>query len=228
MIPRGIGATELGPIVVDLETAPLAGAVDFLEPVTADKRLKDPEKVKADLQEKEAARLEKLALDWNVGRIVALAWWTASREECWLCETEEDERRALEDFWRSARNRTVIGYNIKNFDGPYLIQRSRYLGVKPLDLDLGRYSDRGVVDVFNKLTFNDCPATSAMRRSLHAFAKRFGIPVDDSIGGAEVPALVAAGEWEKVRQHVVSDVALTRALAQRLGVLQAVREEVAI
>lgn len=229
MTVRGVGAPEVGPIVVDLETAPIAGADVYLDPVQADKRLKDPEKVKADLLEKEQTRLEKLALDWNVGRIVALAWWTASSDACHICQTEAEEAAALRAFWRESKHRTVIGYNIKNFDGPYLIQRSRYLGVPHNGLDLNRYSQRGCIDIFHELTFSDCPATWAMRRTLQAFAKRFGIPVIDDVGGAEVPALVAAGEWDKVKQHVTSDVALTVALAQRLGIVRVPeREEVAI
>jgi hypothetical protein len=225
MNTRGIAAPEVGPIVVDLETAPIAGADAYLDPVQADKRLKDPEKVKADLEEKERTRLEKLALDWNVGRIVALAWWTASGEACHICQTEEQEADALRAFWMASRNRMLIGYNIKNFDGPYLIQRSRYLGVRPGAIDLNRYSQRGCIDIFNELTFNDCPASWAMRRTLSSFARRFGIPVTDDVGGAEVPALVAAGEWDKVRQHVTSDVQLTVALAQRLGVVRVEQSE---
>ncbi len=54
-------------------SAPLPNAADYLEPVTPDARLKDPEKIKADIADKEAARSGKLALDWNVGRIVAIA-----------------------------------------------------------------------------------------------------------------------------------------------------------
>jgi hypothetical protein len=57
-------------------------------------------------------------------------------------------------------------------------------------------------------------------RSLKWFAKRFQIPVDDAISGKEIGALVAAGEWDAVRAHCLSDIRLTRALAQRLGYWQ--------
>jgi hypothetical protein len=59
-----------------------------------------------------------------------------------------------------------------------------------------------------------------MRRSLKAFCKRFGIQVADDITGKDVPSLAAAGEWESVRAHVESDVALTVALARKLRILQ--------
>ena len=75
------------------------------------------------------------------------------------------------------------------------------------------------------LTFGDGTYDQgAMRRTLHAFCWRFGLPVTDDISGKDIPALVAAGEWDKVLAHVISDVDLTVALARRLGVLNAVPE----
>ena len=79
------------------------------------------------------------------------------------------------------------------------------------------------------LTFGDGTYDQgAMRRTLHAFCRRFGIPVNDSIAGKEIPALVAAGEWEAVLQHVTLDVELSVELARRLGVLQPVPELAAV
>jgi predicted PolB exonuclease-like 3'-5' exonuclease len=221
---EGLGASDVGPIVVDIETAPLPDAEVYLDPVVAAKNLKDPEKIRADIEQRTADRADRLALDWNVGRIVALGWWT-DRHGCVasVCQDDHAEQAALVDFWRVAKHRLVLGFNVKNFDGPYLVQRSRYLGVVPLQLDLGRYSRKGVIDLMNELTFNDAPAANCMRRSLHAFCRRFGIPVDDPVTGSDVPALVARGEWEAVRAHVMSDVMLTVRLAQRLGFVR-VRE----
>ena len=214
-------ATDVSPIVVDIETCGLPNAADFLEPVQAAKNLKDPEKVKADIQQKTAERLEKLALDWNVGRIAAFGYWT---EDCAvrvdICPDEASEARALRDFWMAAKHRTIVGFNIKGFDLRFLVQRSRYLGVTYPQLDFSKYSRKGVEDLYLLLTFGDGTYDQgAMRRTLHAFCKRFGIPVEDSISGKDIPALVAAGEWEKVAAHVESDVTLTVALARRLGVL---------
>jgi hypothetical protein len=71
------------------------------------------------------------------------------------------------------------------------------------------------------LTFDDARYEAIMPRSLKAFCKRFGIPVDDDVDGKDIPELVAAGKWELVKSHVVSDVRLTLALAQRVGVIPA-------
>ena len=211
--------SDVSPIVVDIETCGLPNAADYLEPVQADKRLKDPEKIKADLAEKEQARIDKLALDWNVGRIAAIGWWTAGEDTTVLVNTDEtQEAESLEIFWRRAKHRTIVGFNIKGFDLPFMVQRSRYLGIAYPTLDFSKYSRKGIADLYLELTFGQGTYDQgAMRRSLGAFCKRFGIPVSDEVKGAEIPALVAAGDWAKVRAHLTSDVDLTRALAIKLG-----------
>ena len=224
-------AVERDPIIVDIETCGLPNAADFLEPVQPAKNLVDPAKVKADIEKRTAERDEKLALDWNVGRIAAIGTWTEREGTVvHLCPTEEAEAFALTSVWEEAKHRTIVGFNVKGFDLKYMVQRSRYLRVPhPVGLDLGKYSRKGIVDLFSELTFNDgMYDQGAMRRTLKAFCKRFGIPCDDAINGAEIPALIAAGEWEKVKAHVTSDVQLTVELAKRLGVITRFPVEVAV
>jgi hypothetical protein len=214
------------PIICDLETWPLENAADFLEPVQPAKNLVDPVKIKADIQARTVARDEKLALDYNVGAIAALGWWTEEHGiVIRLCENETAECLAIIDFWKAARNRTVVGFNLKGFDLRYLIQRSRYLGIAYPWLDMGKYSRKGVVDLFLELTFYDgIHDQGAMRRTLHAFCRRFGIPVDDTLTGKDCPALAAAGEWHQVEAHLLSDITLTLALARKMGVVSQPKE----
>lgn len=242
-------ATDVSPIVVDIETVGLSNAADFLEPIPdsipdwspieADRRLTDPVKMAADLDKKRTARveqnaaaqakveqqriarLEKAALDWNVGRIAALGYWTEEGGTRAVgCFTEEHERAALAGFWSEAKHRTIVGFNIKGFDLRFLVQRSRYLNVPYPSLDFSKYSRKGIEDLYLLLTFGDGTYDQgAMRRTLHAFCRRFGIPVEDGISGKDIPALVTAGEWEQVLAHVTSDAQLTVALARRLGVV---------
>jgi hypothetical protein len=241
---------DVSPIVVDIETCGLSDADKYLEPIPdavmdespieAAKNLVDPVKIAADLEKKRAARAEqnaaaiakveqlratrdaKLALDWNVGRIAAIGAWTLDTGViARVCQTEEAEAKHLEGFWKAARYRSIVGFNLKGFDLRFMIQRSRYLGVQHPQLDLGKYSRKGIIDIYLDLTFNDGTYDQgAMRRTLHAFCRRFGIQVDDSIKGADVPLLVAAGDWDSVLAHVTSDVQLTLALARKLGVVQ--------
>ena len=241
--------TDPSPIVFDIETAGLPNAADYLEPIPdavpdespieADKRLTDPVKVAADIEKKQAARaeqnaaaqakveqqraarLEKTSLDWNVGRIVALAWWTErDGYAVRVCRDEAAERSALIEFWRESRYRTLIGFNAKGFDLKFMVQRSRLLGIAHPILDFSKYTRKGIADIYLDLTFNEGTYDQgAMRRTLHAFCRRFGIPVPDGVTGAEIPRLVAAGEWDAVSKHVMSDVFLTCELAARLNLI---------
>lgn len=214
-------ADTRSPIVVDIETTGLSNAADYLEPVQAARNLKDPEKIAADIEARSAERSSKVALDWNVGRIVALGCWMAhTGGMSYLGPTEAEEGAAIEAFWSLAKGRTIVGFNIKGFDLRFLIQRSRFLGISYPDVDLSKYNRKGVRDLYLDLTFNDGTYDQGvMRRGLKSFCRRFGIPVTDTTDGAEIPALVARGEWDAIRAHVEADVSLTVELARKLGAL---------
>lgn len=226
-------ATDVSPIVFDLETAGLPNASEFLEPVEADKRLTDPAKIKASIAEREAARAERFGLDWNVGRIVALGWWTQQDGiTVRACINKSAEFLALKEFWNVARHRSMVGFRCKDFDLKFAIQRSRYLRVPYPQLDLGRYSrGNSIIDLYAELTFNDSQERDSwlMRRTLHSFCKRFGIAIEDETTGADIAELVKAENWPAVIAHCKSDVDLTVALARRLGFVNAdVREEAGV
>jgi hypothetical protein len=212
---------EPAPVVVfDIETVGLDDAEQYLDPVLPAANLKDPAKIAADIEARTAARLERLALDWNVGRVAALGWWT---EDTGLrverCETEGVERMVLALFWQTVKASRLVGYRIREFDLPFLLQRSLYLEVDAPRYELGRYA-RGstITDLYDRLTFNDLRRGESlgMRQTLGAFCRRLGIPAPE-MKGADVPALVAAGRWDQVEAHCLEDVRATVALARRLG-----------
>jgi len=227
---------HLSPIVVDCETAPLLNAREFIDApdvddIEAPKNYVKPEAIAEYIAREKAKRMadyefdctNKAALDFNVARVVALGWWSAEHSDgrfaC--CEDEAAERDTLKLFWQLSRQRTIVGFRIREFDLPLMVQRSRYLGIDAPTLDFGRYA-RGsrIVDLYDLLTFQDMRQESVMRRTVKSFARRFGIPVTDTIDGSHIPELVAAGQWDLVADHVLSDVRLELALARRLGVVQ--------
>jgi hypothetical protein len=226
-------ATDVSPVCFDLETAGLPNAADFLEPCQPDQRLTDPVKIQTSIRERNQARAEKFGLDWNVGRIVALGWWTQPDGlTVRACVNEDAEFLALKEFWAVARHRCMIGFRCKDFDLKFAIQRSRYLRVPYPVLDLGKYS-RGtsIIDLYAELTFNDSQDRDSwcMRRTLHAFCKRFGIEVADDTSGADIARLVAEENWPAIVRHCSSDIQLTTSLAKRLGFVNAeITDEVAV
>lgn len=236
-------ATDVSPIVLDIETAPLENAQDYIDApdlsdVQAPANYKDPEKIAAYIEDAKAKRLadhakactDKAALDFNVARIVAVGFWTESiQPTALLCKTREDERAALDEVWGYTKHRTVVGFRVREFDLPLMIQRSRYLRLTHPLMDLGRFArGNSITDLYDLLTFNDLRAEAVMRRSLKSFARRFGLPVEDAVDGKSVPALVAADAWDQVEAHVLSDIRLTVALAKRLGVVRELPLQVAI
>jgi hypothetical protein len=47
-----------------------------------------------------------------------------------------------------------------------------------------------------------------------------GFTTLDKVDGKDVAALAKAGNWDAIRDHCLSDVGLTHAVAERLGLLR--------
>jgi predicted PolB exonuclease-like 3'-5' exonuclease len=213
----------------------------LLEPIEPDSRLKDPAKVAANLADVERRRAERpaeiaasiaertlernerLGLDPDCNRIVALGFHDlgAGDPTVYLCSTEYEEREQLKMFWETyAKQETrLIGYNSFRFDLPVLVMRSLYLSVQhPVITFAPAWKSWPHVDLYEKLSLNGARDRRDVK-GLRFYAKRFGLPIYDDITGADVAAMVAAGQWDKVHNHCLFDLDLTRALAERLGVL---------
>ena len=222
-------------ITFDIETVPHDCAGDYIQKpdlsaIQPAGNLKDPVKIAESIEKRQREALDeyetargRAGLDWNLNRIVAIAWAENDGEpQVMLCGTEDGERVALHAFWAALKGaHDLIGFRARTFDVPTLIQRSRLLRVPYPPVSLARFGSGDVTDLYDKLTFDDARYEAIMPRSLKSFAKRFGIPVDDDISGSQIAELVAAGDWDGVRAHVTSDVRLTVALAVELGYIKA-------
>lgn len=213
-------------LLIDLETAPLANVADYLDPVEAAKNLKDPEKIKADIEKRQREQREDCGLDWNLNRIVCAGLWGDDETEpsVLVVPDEAGERVVLETIANRLSNPRplILGFCVRRFDVPVILQRARYLGVRMPRISLKRYDNPHITDVYDALTFDEQPCTAVMRRTLDSFCRRFGIDVQDTHSGKHVPELIAAGEWDAVKAHCLADLRKTRLLAERIGVLDAV------
>jgi hypothetical protein len=222
-------------IVVDIETLAHDTAAEYVErpdldAIQAPANLRDPvkiaeaiEKRRQDAQAEYERALSRAALDWNLSRIVAIGVHPSDHVEpsCWLAKDEAEEVDMLMKFWRLIHkgHYRIVGFCSRTFDVPSLIQRSRLLDVPHPHLNLARYGRGDVLDVKDALSFDDIRRDYIMPQSLKAFAKRFGIPHTDPTSGKDVASMVAAGDWEGVRAHNLSDVDITRELALRIGLM---------
>jgi len=199
----------------DIETAPMIGAAEYIEPGEAPANYKDPDKIAAYVAAAQVKELEKAALDLDLCRIVAIGW--AGNDGPVSSVTNEPEQDMLNMFWSVVREagRTVVGFNCLGFDLPVLVRRSQYLGVSVPYLNITKHRHPGILDVMQLLSFDGL----VRARSQSFYCRRFNITggaVADTITGADIGRLVDAGEWDKVSVHVVADVEKTRALYRRV------------
>lgn len=207
------------PLVTDIETVAIDDAAGFLEPIEAPSNYKDPAKIAEYVANAAAKAADRCALDPDLCRVVAIGAMASSDEipVVWLCQNEAAEKTALEMFWQnvvasSGAHRRLVTFCGLTFDLPILLRRSQYLNVDAPVLNLDRYRTPHI-DVVQKLTFNG----AIKGHGLKFYARRFGIPFDDEVAGADIPTLVREGHWDAVQAHCISDTQLTAALARRLG-----------
>lgn len=203
-------------IYLDIETCAIDDASMFVEAVSAPSNYKDQAKIDAYVAEKQAEQVTRAALYPWTARVVALGVDIGAGPLVSVCPHEADEAHVIRTFWKSiAREHpqyieTIVGFNSRSFDLPVLLARSLLLDIDAPHINLDRYRSPHI-DLMDRLTwFGTIPA-----RSLKWYARRFGVPVTDETTGADVAALVAAGQFDKVAEHCHADLVLTRAVAER-------------
>ena len=206
-------------LICDVETVPHPDAHQWVDPVAPDSRLKDPEKIAASIKEKTAERDERLGLDIDCNRIVALGFHLVGHAdpECYLMRDEFEERHHLILFWNLYHQHytKLVTFNGFKFDLPVLMRRSMYLDVPHPELNLDRYRSPHI-DLWQRLSYNG--AISA--HSLKFYAKRMGFTTLDKVDGSQIAQLVKEERWPEIEAHCLSDIGLTHALANRLGLLK--------
>lgn len=205
-------------LVFDIETMPMPGCAEYLtDPIEAPSNYKDPIKIAAYIADAKARQVEQAGLDCDLCEIAAIGWHRADGVASYDTRGTVPEGRLLHDFWDVAGNDLIVGFNCLAFDLQILLRRSLYLGIATPKLSIDKYRHDGIVDLADMLTYGG----RTKWRSLAFYAKRFGIPHDDSVKGEDIAGLCAAGDWGKVAAHVKADVVTTEALARRLGIIQA-------
>lgn len=208
-------------VILDIETLPHPDAHQWLAPVLPAANLKDPAKIAASIEERRAERDDKLGLDPDCCTICALGYHVVGNAEpvCEVVRTETTEGGALDRLgWelRKDPNTKIVTFYGRQFDLPVLMRRAMYLGVNFPELNLDRYRSPHI-DLWDRLTYQGALRTA---HSLSFYAKRMGFTTLDKVDGGDVATLAKAGNWDAIRDHCLSDVGLTHALANRLGLLK--------
>ncbi len=146
------------------------------------------------------------------GRIVCLAYGIDDQpvEVLW-----GEELEILTSFWKiSASTKQFIGHNVFGFDFPFIMKRSRILGVQPSqELNFARYRQFPIYDTMQEWDLWN-PRNST---SLDTLAKALSLPTSkDAMDGSQVAEYYAAGRIEEICEYCQKDVELTRRVHQRM------------
>lgn len=204
-------------LIVDLETIPHPDAHKWVEPVKAPANYRDEAKKAAYIAEATAERDEKLGLDCDTNRIVALGVHVVGRSEpeVWLAKDEFEERHAiLQPFWklyREQRDTRIVTFNGTGFDLPVLVTRSINLDVDyPADFVFTPSWKSPHLDLYEWKK-----QMCGKAKSLAFYARQYGFTTLDKVHGSQISQLVNEDRWQEIHDHCLSDVGLTHALANR-------------
>jgi 3'-5' exonuclease len=125
-----------------------------------------------------------------------------------------DEKAILTAFWQNIRRfSSVITFNGRSFDVPYLLIRSAVNKIKPTrNLLPNRYASVPVhIDLKDLMTFYQ--GWKGMS-SLHFFCKAFGIPSpkEGEISGYSVKKFYQGGDYMKIAEYNLQDLKATAEL----------------
>jgi DNA polymerase elongation subunit (family B) len=156
-------------LIIDIETRRDDGALKLYNevvPIKVSARLKKPETIARHQEEQAEKRHEDAALLPWTGRIVSIAYGTLSypevEDDSYVCETAvsvgtslADEPGLLREFWERVVDHSatlLIGYNILQFDIPFILVRSMIHEIKPTRIiNLARYRTSPVYDLMQLL-----------------------------------------------------------------------------
>lgn len=206
----------------DIETRALPQACAMMPEPKAPANLRDPEKISAAIAEKKAEQLSNAALDADYGQIVSIGYAIGYSDDTTmppvtvLLNTDqpgETEADLITAFWKKFNecNGRCVGYNILNFDLPYILRRSFALGIRPIIFpNLAKYHTEPVTDLM-AILYN---WGSDRYKGLKTVAKLYGIPNDcPDINGAKVDTLSV----DDLIQYQASDVRLVMELYDRMN-----------
>lgn len=206
---------------LDISTAPLHNAVEFILPGHPPANYKKPEAI-ADWQAADVAeKLAKAALDPDLCRITGWALMhkdgpKTSHEQVSI-QRESEEFDAVETIANLFKHGdTAITYNGRSFDIPVLKRRAMYLRVKFPDISTDKYKSP-VIDLMTLLSDHNPQRV----RSLDFYIKRLGWTDLDPkpLSGADEARVFETGQWDLLAQSLQRDVTAIHRLAQWLGVL---------
>lgn len=124
-------------LIIDIETGASPDAEKFKPAFEAPGNLKDPEKIKSALAEKELAWRDKLALSATTGQVLCAGILSGGEVTFIQGPEKEIVTSVFVSIDEALSDGYVVGHNLLGFDLPFLRRRAWKLGVKiPFNLTL--------------------------------------------------------------------------------------------
>lgn len=213
--------------LLDIETAALDNARDYLPKIEAPSNYVKAEVIKAYVDGETMKALDRAGLDPDTCQIICVGfhWWNTAEPATFTVRDTDAEKSLLQIVWDHIRaGGSLIGYGLTWFDAGVLVRRSQILGV-PVPAQFykqGKYRHDLIIELADYLTLNGM-IEQKKGRGLDYHCKRLGIAVDDPHSGADVGQLWKDGNVDAIRSHCLCDLQRIRLLAERLGVIQPVQ-----
>lgn len=181
----------------------------------ANRTLKDPEKIKADLIAKEQAWKDDAALDAKYGVVLAIGLLDDDRTTTIITGPEPEILAKFWSVWNEGSR--FVGFNVRGWDAPFLAQRSWALGIPvPDDLMAGRWFNDRLVDLMERWVFFSKRTDG---QSLDAICRACGLgQKPEGVSGKDFAHLFET-DREKALDYLRNDLLLTQKLAARLGIV---------
>jgi len=218
-------------IIFDIETGPLseselAAMMPPFDPAEIKTgNIKDADKIAAKIAEAQANHrrdfFDKAALDPLTGRVAAIGMMTFTNNDKtgqFSIIGHDDEAQILREFWDLTRGEMgrinpLIGFNIFNFDLPFLFRRSwKHQVPVPFGIRRGRYWGDELTDLRDLWQLGDRQA----RGSLDTIARHLGVGAKNGDGKA------FAELWHSDRKtaeaYLRNDLELTVKVAHAFGI----------
>lgn len=202
-------------VVIDIETK--ASITDDMREIlerdlAPAKNLKDEEKIKNSIEKKRMSIYEKAALSPLTAEVAifgcAVEYHNDSNTEIKIFSANEyhDEEkellRAITEFMASKNDATIVTFNGRSFDLPFLAARYVINNLSSYPWPLGYQK--------NHIDLRDL----IIDGSLEKWAVAIGMG-KKAAPSAEIPAIIASGDWETAREHCYDDVSVTLELYRR-------------
>lgn len=199
-------------LAIDIETMPNPAMIPFLPEVKAAGNLKDPDKIKADIDAKKAEQVEKMALNPLYGKIACIGYYGEDYKEVMIA----DETSMIQTLLTRCEDFPIFTWNGKAFDFEFIIKRGVLLGLCSL-LDLEKFTDKykavNHIDLMEKWAgYNKYAALDDVAKAILGEGKEEGFDVK------EIPKLMEtpAGQ-ELIKRYCLRDCERTYQLAKVFG-----------